>query len=149
MKGEHVTVRVNPSLRLEIDSAAAALRVVGCEGGARIRLVAASLKIDRVRGQLEIDAITSSVKGTAAITGASRIAGESSSVKLSLLPGSDVRATAGSNRLGKVVLPGTPTNGAGGQSESVVGNGEGTLLVEGVMSSIVLTSDAARYRATA
>lgn len=149
MKGGHVTIRVNPSLPLEIDSAASAVRVSGCEGGARIRVVAASLKVDRLRGQLELEALTSSVKGTAAITGTSRISCESSSVKLSLLPGSNFRATTGPNRLGKVVLPGEPVSGPSGQAESIVGAGEGTLLVDGVMSSIMISSDETRFRATA
>jgi hypothetical protein len=149
MKGGHVAIRVNPSLPLEIDSAAAAVRVSGCEGGARIRVVAASLKVDRLRGQLELEALTSSVKGTAAITGTSRISCESSSVKLSLLPGSNFRATTGPNRLGKVVLPGEPGSGPSGQAESVVGTGEGTLAIDGVMSSIMISSDGTRFRATA
>ena len=140
MKGEHVTIRVNPALPIEIDSAASALRVSGCEGGARLRVVAASLTLDRVRGPLDLDALTSAVKGDAAITGTSRISCESSSVKLSLLPGSDVRVSAGPNRLGKIVLPGTPAPGADGQPESVIGTGEGTLVVAGVMSSIVLST---------
>lgn len=149
MKGGHVTVRVNPALPVEIDSAAAAVRVSGCEGGARIRVLAASLKVDRLRGPLELETLTSSVKGTAAIIGTSRISCESSTVKLSLLPGSNVRVTAGANRLGKVVLPGEPTTGPSGQPESVVGAGDGTLIVDGVMSSIVISSGETRYRATA
>lgn len=149
MKGDHVVVRVNPSLPIEIDSAAAAVRVSGCEGGARIRLVAASLKVDRLRGPLDLEALTSAVKGTAAITGDSRILGESSSVKLSLLPGSDVRARMGGNRLGKIVLPGVPATGPNGEPEGVVGSGEGKLLLEGVMSSIVVTTDGTPHQASA
>ena len=149
MKGEHVTVRVNPLLAVEIDSAASAVRVSGCEGGVKIRVVAASVKLERIRGALTVEALTSSVKGSAAVTGESRIAGESSSVKLSLLPGSNVRARMVSNRLGKVVLPGAPAAGTVPQPESVVGQGEGSLLVEGSMSSITITTDPATPRATA
>jgi len=141
MKGGHVTVRVNPNLPITIDTAGAALRVSGCEGGARIRLVAASLKLERVRGPLEIDALTSSVKGTAAITGTSRISGESASVKLTLLPGSDVRISATNNRMSKIVLPGRPTQAADQRTESVLGDGSGRLTVDGVMSSIALTAE--------
>lgn len=148
MKGDHVAVRVNPTLPITIDSAGAALRISGCEGGARIRVVAASLKLERVRGPLELDALSSSVKGTAAITGTSRISAESSSVKLLLLPGSDVRVSAGSNRLGKIVLPGHPQT-AGARQESVLGAGTGRLTVEGVMSSVALSAEAAAYRVTA
>jgi len=148
-KGEHVTVRVNPDLPITIDSVGASLRVSGCAGGARIRLVAASLKIDGVRGPLEIDAMTSSVKGTVAITGTSRISGESSSVKLLLLPGTDVRVRATNNRMGKIVLPGHPSTGRDGRSESVLGEGSGQLTVDGVMSSISLSADPALHRASA
>jgi hypothetical protein len=149
MKGDHVTIRVNPALPITIDSAGAAVRVSGCEGGARIRLVAASLKLDRVRGPLELDALTSSVKGTVAITGTSRISAESASVKLTLLPGSDVRVNAGSNRMGKVILPGRPEHGPNHRLESVLGDGTGRLTVEGVMSSIVLSAEPGVQRASA
>lgn len=149
MKGQHVTVRVNPALPITVDSAGAALRVSGCEGGARIRLVAASLKLERVRGPLEIDALTSSVKGTAAVTGRSRISAESAAVKLTLLAGSDVRVSAANNRMGKVVLPGNPKTGHDYRTESILGSGEGSLVVEGIMSSIVLSADQGAYQASA
>ena len=141
IRGGHVTVRVNPTLPVTLDSAGAAVRLSGCEGGARVRLVAASLKLERVRGPLEIDALTSSVKGTAAITGDSRISGESASVKLTLLAGSDVRMSVGANRMGKIILPGRPHPGAAHRSESVVGSGAGTLVVDGVMSSITISAE--------
>jgi hypothetical protein len=149
MKGDHVTIRINPALPITVDAAGAALRITGCEGGARIRAVMASLKLDRVRGQLELDALSSSVKGTAAVTGDSRISGESASVKLTLLAGSDVRVSASANRMGKIVLPGSPSRGANGTSESVIGNGTGCLVVDGVMSSIALTAEPGAFRATA
>jgi hypothetical protein len=141
VKGQHVTVRVNPSMPITIDCAGSSLRVSGCEGGSRIRVVATSLKLDRVRGPLELDALTSSVKGSVAITGTSRISAESSSVKLVLQPGTDVRVSATANRMGKIVLPGTPVPGPNGQPESVLGDGSGRLVVDGVMSSIALSSD--------
>jgi hypothetical protein len=143
MKGDHVTVRINPALPITVETAGAALRMTGCEGGARIRAVMASLKLDRLRGPLQLDALTSSVKGSVAVTGDSRISGESSSVKLTLLPGSDVRVSASANRLGKIVLPGGPVHGPGGSAESVLGNGSGRLVVDGVMSSIVLSQGSA------
>jgi hypothetical protein len=149
MKGNHLIVRVNPLLPIEIDSAAAALRVSGCQGGTRVRILAASLKVDHLRGPFELDAVTSSIKGTAAITGVSRISCESSSVKLSLLPGSDIRVTSGTNRFGKVVLPGEPMVGPSGQQESVIGAGKGTLTIDGVMSSITISSGHAHFKATA
>jgi hypothetical protein len=149
VKGEHVTIRVNPSLPITVDTAGAALRVTGCEGGARIRAVAASLKLDRLRGPLELDALTAAVKGTVAVTGDSRISAESASVKLTLLPGSDVRVRAVGNRFGKIVLPGAPGHTAEGAPESVLGNGTGQLVVDGVMSSVLLTAEQGASRASA
>jgi hypothetical protein len=149
MKGEHVEVRVNPTLPITVDTVGAAVRISGCSEGARIRAVAASLKLDHVRGPLQLDALTSAVKGTAAVTGDCRISAESASVKLTLLAGSDVRVSSSGNRLGKIVLPGSPQHGAGGLAESVLGNGTGRLIVDGVMSSVVLTADQAAFRASA
>jgi hypothetical protein len=143
MKDQHLVIRVNPALPIEVDAAATGLRIRGCEGGARIRLVASSLKADRLRGPLDLDALSSSVKGTIVITGESRIACESASVKLALLPGSDVRMSA-TNRLGKVVLPESrsKTGLSDAQTiESVVGDGSGRLAVDAVMSSVMLTYD--------
>jgi hypothetical protein len=148
VKGDHLTVRVNPTLPITIDSAGAGLRVSGFEAGARIRVVAASLKLERMRGSLELDALSSGVKGTAAITGDSRISAESSSVKLLLLPGSDVRVSGGSNRWGKIVLPGQQDQRSP-KPESVLGAGTGRLTVEGVMSSIVLNAEAGAYQVPA
>jgi hypothetical protein len=141
MKGGHITIRINPSLPVEIDSAAAAIRLNGCSAGAKIRIVAASVKLERVGGPLDVEAITSAVKGTAAVTGTSRIVCESSSVKLSLLAGSNLRASLAGNRMGKVVLPGPE-----GGPDYVVGSGEGTLTVESTMSSVVLNDDFASAR---
>ena len=152
MKDQHLVIRVNPRLPIEVDAAATGVRINGCEGGSRIRLVASSLKVDRLRGALDLDALSSSVKGSLTLTGESRIACESASVKLALLPGSDVRVSA-TNRLGKVVLP-TAASKAGPADlqtlEGTVGDGTGRLTVDAVMSSVVLTHEAAaRSRASA
>jgi hypothetical protein len=141
-KDHHLVVRVNPALALEVDAAGAAVRVSGLEGGVRLRLVASAAKIDRLRGPLDVDALTSSVKGSAAPTGASRIACESSSVKLQLDPGTDVHIRA-RNRMSKVVLPSAVSKGGlvdPDLCEAVVGDGTGELGIEAVMSSIVLGS---------
>ena len=139
-QNEHLTVRFNPELPIEIDVAGASVRLVGGEAGARIRLLASALKVDRVRGPLDVDAVSSSVKGTLGPTGSSRISAESSSVKVQLLAGTGVRIHA-RNRMGKVVLPNSITKGDmvdPGLRESVIGSGEGELAVESVMSSVVI-----------
>jgi hypothetical protein len=142
-KNEHLTVRFNPELPVEVDVAGASVRMVGGESGARVRLLASALKVDRVRGPLDVDAVSSSVKGTLGPSGASRISAESSSVKVQLLAGTGVRIHA-RNRMGKVVLPSGVTKGDmvdPGIRESVVGDGRGELVVESVMSSVVIGAD--------
>jgi hypothetical protein len=150
---ECIVVRMNPALLLDVEVSAVSLHVWGCEGGVRLRLAASSAKIDRISGPLTIDALSSSVKGSACITGDSRIHCESSSVKLGLLPGSDIRIEA-RNRMGKVVLPrrGRPGQGPhpGGEHRThnnnrpraVIGRGNGRLAIDATMSSVMIASHA-------
>jgi hypothetical protein len=142
-KDQRLVVRVNPELPVELDAAGASIKVSGFDAGAKLRLIASALKLERMRGPLDIDALTSSVKGFAAPTGTSRIACESSSVKLILGAGSDVHIRA-RNRMGKVVLPTSVSKGGlvdPDVAEATVGAGRGELTVEAVMSSVILTGD--------
>lgn len=139
-----LTVRVNPELPLEIDATGASLRVSGLEGGGRLRLLASSLKVERWRGPLNLDARSSSVKGSLLPTGESRIAAEQSSIKVTLLPGTSLRMTA-TNRMGKLILPGRVSKDGIGFGETIhtqVGHGEGNLVLESVMSSVVIATEA-------
>ncbi len=151
-KDQRLVVRVNPELPVELDAAGASVKVSGLEAGAKLRLIASALKLERMRGPLDIDALTSSVKGFAAPTGISRIACESSSVKLLLGDGSDVHIRA-RNRMGKVALPTSVSKGGlvdPDVAEATVGAGRGELTVDAVMSSVILTTDddvAAHYGA--
>ena len=143
IQSQDLTVRFNPRLPLEIDVAGASVRVVGGEAGARIRLLASALKVDSLRGPLDLDAVSSSVKGTLGPAGSSRISAESSSVKVGLVAGTGVRINA-RNRMGKVVLPSGATKGDmvdPGLRDAVVGDGRGELAVESVMSSVVIGTD--------
>lgn len=140
---QRLVVRVNPELPVELDAAGASVKVSGLEHGAKLRVIATALKLERVRGPLDIDALSSSVKGFAAPTGTSRIASESSSVKLLLGRGTDVRIKA-RNRMGKVVLPTAVSKGGlvdPDVAEATVGAGHGELTVDAVMSSVVLSLD--------
>jgi hypothetical protein len=141
--GSNLTVRINPDVRLEVDATGASLRISGPEAGARLRLLASSLKVDRLRGPLDLDARTSSVKGSLGPSGQSRIGAEQSSVKVTLLRGTSVRLTA-TNRMGKVILPGrvSKDGGFGETIHDVVGGGEGALVVDASMSSIMIGSEA-------
>lgn len=147
---QDLTVRFNPRLPLEIDVAGASVRIVGGEAGARIRLLASALKVDALRGPIDLDAVTSSVKGTLGPTGSSRISAESSSVKVNLVAGTGVRVSA-RNRMGKVLLPSGGTKGDmvdPGLRECVIGDGRGELAVESVMSSVVIGADVVGAAAT-
>jgi len=140
---QRLVVRVNPELAFELDAAGASVKVSGLEHGARLRVIASALKLERVRGPLDIDALSASVKGFAAPTGTSRITSESSSVKLILGPGTDVKIKA-RNRMGKVVLPTAVSKGGlvdPDVAEATVGAGRGELTIDAVMSSVVLSLD--------
>jgi hypothetical protein len=143
LQNESLVVRFNPHLPLELDVAGASVRITGGEAGARLRLLASALKVDTLRGPLDLDAVSSSVKGTLGPSGASRISAESSSVKVSLLAGTGLRIHA-RNRMGKVVLPTGMTKGDmvdPGIREAVVGDGRAELTVEATMSSVVIGAD--------
>ena len=139
----NLTVRINPEVRLEVDATGASLRISGPEAGVRLRLLASSLKVDRLRGPLDLDARTSSVKGSLGPSGQSRIGAEQSSVKVTLLRGTSLRLTA-TNRMGKVILPGrvSKDGGFGETIHDLVGGGEGALVVDASMSSIMIAAEA-------
>ena len=82
LQSDRLVVRVNPALPFELDAVGSSVRISGGEAGAKMRLLATALKVDGLRGPLDVDASSSSVKGTIGPSGSSRIAAESSSVKV-------------------------------------------------------------------
>ncbi len=139
----NLTVRVNPALPLHIDAVGSKLRVRGGEAGGELRLAACSVGLDALRGPLRVEANSSSIKGSIAPVGEGRILAEQSSVKVALLPGSDVKIRV-HNRMSKVVLPervGRSKQLKQEWGESSVGAGTGELRLDAVMSSIVLVSE--------
>jgi hypothetical protein len=143
LQNDRLLVRVNPALPVELDAVGSSVKISGGEAGAKMRLLAAAVKVDGLRGPLDIDASSSSLKGTIGPSGASRIAAESSSVKVSLLAGTGVRIHV-RNRMGKVVVPSGVTKGdmvEPGVRDSVIGDGSGELTVESVMSSVAIGTD--------
>jgi hypothetical protein len=126
---ERIVIRVNPAVALDIDTSAVSLRVSGCEGGLRLRLSSSSARLERVSGELDLTAHSSSVRGSVRLSGTSSIRCESSSVTLTLAAGSDVRITA-DNRMGRVKVP------RGG----TVGEGRGRLDIDATMGSVTLTN---------
>jgi hypothetical protein len=140
---QHVVLRVNPALFIDVEVSAGGVHVWGCEGGLRLRLAMSSAKLSRVQGPLTIEAMSSSVKGSVCITGDGRIDCESSSVKLGLLPGTDVRVEA-RNRLSKIALPARRNRRRPDDTEhlqAVIGAGTGLLTIDAMMSSVMLGSD--------
>jgi hypothetical protein len=140
----HLAVRVNPALAVDLDVTGVDLKVTGLESGLRARLVASSLKADRLRGELHLDALSSSVKLSAIPTGASRLYCESSSLRLSLPVGADLKITA-TNRMGRLVLPDRPVSTLpfeGETSEVTFGDGREQLSLEAVMSSVTVSAQA-------
>jgi hypothetical protein len=143
LQNDRLVVRVNPALPFELDAVGSSIRISGGEAGAKMRLLAAAVKVDTLRGPLDVDASSSSLKGTIGPSGTSRIAAESSSVKVSLLAGTGVRIHV-RNRMGKVVVPSGVTKGdmvEPGIRDAVVGDGSGELTVESVMSSVAIGTD--------
>jgi hypothetical protein len=135
---ERTVLRVNPDLEIDVDVSATSLRLWGCEGGVRLRLAASSAKLDRVAGPVTVDCHSSSIKGAVRLTGESHIRCESSSVKLGLLDGTDVKIKA-TNRMGKVVLPRHRTKSPGQtHGYASVGAGTGLVIIDATMSSVIL-----------
>ncbi len=140
---DRLIVRVNPALLIEADLTANDLRVSGCDGGLRLRMIAGAAKLDRVRGPLTIDAQSSSIKGSVGIYGDSHVRVEQCSIALALLAGSDVRIE-GHNRLGKIALPGQATKGGvvdAEHSQATVGSGRDLLDIDALMSSVRISVD--------
>lgn len=140
MRDHHLTVRVHPAMRVELDLSGTRVRVAGCSGGGRARLLACSLELDGVCGAWDLEAMASSVTGSLMPTEDSRVSCECSSVRLSLRPGTDTVIQA-RNRMGKVVLPGKRVVSGGLEAETAecaVGGGRDRLTVEALMSSVVL-----------
>ena len=142
---EHqLTVRINPALRLELDVTGADVKATGFEAGLSARVVASSLRADKLHGTLDVDALSSSVKLTGIPTGDCRIMCESSSVRLSLAVGSDLKITA-TNRMGRLVLPDLPPSTLsfeGESSETTIGDGHDRLTLDAVMSSVTVNAQA-------
>jgi hypothetical protein len=143
-RDHQLTVRVNPALAVELDVTGADVKLTGFESRVRAHLVASSLKADKLHCEFDIEAFSSSIKLTAIPTGNSRLYCESSSVRLSLPTGADVKITA-TNRMGRLVLPERPPSTLpfeGETSEVTIGEGREQLRLEAVMSSVSVNAQA-------
>jgi hypothetical protein len=143
-RDHQLTVRVNPALAVELDATGADVKASGLDSGLRAHFVASSFKADKLRGVLDIEALSSSIKVSGIPTGNSRLYCESSSARLTLRAGADLKITA-TNRMGRLVLPELPPSRLpfeGEVSEVVIGEGRDKLNVESVMSSVIVSTHA-------
>jgi hypothetical protein len=133
---ETITVRVNPALPVELSLAAGSAQVTGLRAGLSFRVDAGSLRVFDGSGPLE-GRVTS---GSAQVEwlmreGAGSLRAELGSLKLRLLPGSDVtvsaRAEMGSAELG----PGA-VRGEDGRRRITVGTGRATLDIDVDLGSV-------------
>jgi hypothetical protein len=141
-KDERLVVRVNPMAFVDVEMAGGHLGLSGLWGGVRLRVAATAVRFGNVRGPVDIDALTSSVKGMFGPTGSSRVDLEQSSFKVQLLPGSNLRIQS-RNRMGKVILPTTVSKGGlaeGTVSESTLGSGQDRLVIDALMSSVSVSA---------
>jgi hypothetical protein len=142
---EHqLTIRVNPALLIELELTGVDLKATGLRTGLKAHLVASSLRADALHGPLHLDALTSSVKLTAVPTGESRIFCESSSMRLTLASGSDLKVST-TNRMSRLALPERPVSRLpldGENGELTVGSGRDRLTLEAVTSSVTVQTQA-------
>jgi hypothetical protein len=134
--GGELRVRVRPDLPVDVEVIAGSLSTDGVRALESVRVTAGSARVSGAHGPLDVLVQAGSAVVDAAITrGPSRIRAESGSVRLRLLPGSDVRVRT-DVQLGKVVSD-PPLH----RDELTVGAGSAELSLEVVMGSAVIKVD--------
>jgi hypothetical protein len=124
---ETITVRVNPNLPVELSVAAGSAQVTGLHGGLTFRVDAGSLRAFDGSGRLDGRVASGSVQLDWLVRdGASSLRAELGSLKVRLLPGSDVVVSARSD-LGSIDLGGDVSRGPDGRRRMTVGAGRATL----------------------
>ncbi len=124
---ETITVRVNPELPVELSVAAGSAQVTGLRAGLTFRVDAGSLRAFDGAGRLDGRVASGSVQLDWLVRdGASSLRAELGSLKVRLLPGSDVVVSAISD-LGSVDLGGETSRGEDGRRRTTVGSGRATL----------------------
>jgi hypothetical protein len=135
-------IRMNPALPLDLQVQAGTCRVRGVEAPIRADIQAGSATIDGFRNELDVSVQAGSLKASGRLDeGDSRINCNAGSVSLHLQRGSSVRIKARTN-LGKVELPGEASLRQNRSAqEAIIGDGGGSLLIEGNMGSVRVTAD--------
>jgi hypothetical protein len=139
----HVTIRVNPDLPLSAHMAAGSLNVRGMRGPIDVDVDAGSARLHEVRSPLHASIRAGSLSVDGRFDhGESRIHCDMGAASIRLDRKSDVRVTA-SVDLGRCDVrlddEDEPSNRRGG--EWVLGDGTGSLVVHGSMSSVSVTTD--------
>lgn len=142
-----LTVRMNPSIPLEVVVSAGTLTVEGVRSEIRAEVSAGTVRIEGFASPLDVQVASGTVRASGVLDrGTSRVRCEAGSVRVNLERGSSVRVVAKAG-LGKVTLPGLrePARGVligGGSQEAVVGTGAGLLEAEASIGAVAVTADA-------
>jgi len=135
---KELSIRVNPSLQVEIEVTGGSVHAERLPGLTRVRVTAGTAKVTDVSGPIDLLVQAGSAHLDAQITkGRSRVRVESGAANVNLRRGSDVRVHTES-QLGRVSWVGAVT----GQSKDVeIGRGRAALDVEVLVGTAQIVSD--------
>jgi hypothetical protein len=135
---KELSIRVNPSLQVEVEVTGGSVHAERLPGLTRVRVTAGTAKVTDVSGPIDLLVQAGSANLDAQITkGRSRVRVESGAANVNLRRGSDVRVHTES-QLGRVSWAGAVT----GQSKDVeIGRGRAALDVEVLVGTAQIISD--------
>jgi hypothetical protein len=135
---KELSIRVNPSLQVEVEVTGGSVHAERLPGLTRVRVTAGTAKVTDVSGPIDLLVQAGSASLDAQITkGRSRVRVESGAANVNLRRGSDVRVHTES-QLGRVSWAGAVT----GQSKDVeIGRGRAALDVEVLVGTAQIISD--------
>ena len=135
---KELSIRVNPSLQVEVEVTGGSVNAERLPGLSRVRVTAGTAKVTDVDGPIDLLVQAGSATLDAQITkGRSRVRVESGTANVSLRRGSDVRVHTEA-QLGRV----TWTGAVSGQSKDVeIGRGRAALDVEVLVGTAQIVSD--------
>jgi hypothetical protein len=133
---ETITVRINPNIPVELSVAAGSAQVTGLHGGLTFGVDAGSLRAFDGAGPLEGRVASGSVQVEWLVRdGASSLRAELGSLKVRLLPGSDVTLSARAE-MGSAELGPDAVRGDDGRRRIKVGSGRATLDIDVDLGSV-------------
>ena len=135
---KELSIRVNPSLQVEVEVTGGSVNAERLPGLTRVRVTAGTAKVTDVDGPIDLLVQAGSANLDAQITkGRSRVRVESGTANVALRRGSDVRVHTEA-QLGRV----TWTGAVSGQSKDVeIGRGRAALDVEVLVGTAQIVSD--------